>query len=104
MAGRDKRCLGFGELRMDDQRLFWPKCARQQGECLRCSGSGKYVIDGNAVRCRDGLAGGVGVGIGSEILRRVVDDRAEPVRRCRKADIDSQVDSLRRRRDSMVLA
>ena len=31
-------------------------------------------------------------GIGGEILRRVVDDRAEPVRRCREADIDSQVD------------
>src|SRR6478672_9294065 len=92
MAGRDERSLWFSELWVDDQRLFLLEGARQQGECLRCSGSGKYVIDGNAVCCRDGFRGGVGVRIGGEIRRRVIDDRAEPVRRCRTADIDSQVD------------
>src|SRR6476661_886872 len=92
MAGRGERCLGFGELRMDDQWLFWPEGTRQQGECFCCSGGGKYVINGNAVRRRNGFCRGVSVGIGGEILGRVVDDRTEPVRRCREADIDSQVD------------
>ena len=38
VSGRDERRLGFGELRMDDQRPFGTKCASQQGEGFGASG------------------------------------------------------------------
>ena len=91
MSGRDERSLGFGELRMDDQRPFGTKGASQQGEGFRASGSRQDLIDRDVVGLGDGLGGRVGVGVRSEVPGRAVDDRAEPIRGSGQADVDGEI-------------
>src|SRR3954464_9721056 len=91
MSSRNECSLRFGELWVDDQRLFGRKGACNQCEGLGAPGRGQYLINSNAVGLGNGLSGCVGIGIPSEMLGGVADNCAEPVRRSGQAYVDRQV-------------
>src|SRR6185436_4369062 len=92
VAGREKRRLGFGELGVNDDWPLGMERTRDQSEGLGASGGGEYLIYADRVRLADRLAGCIRVRIFGQVLRRAVDNRAEPLGGSREADIDGQVD------------
>src|SRR4029450_9999999 len=91
MPGRTERRLRFSELRMDDQRPFGTYCPRYQRKGLRASRRRECLINSDSVGLHNGLCGGIGAGIGSEMRDSAVDYRAEPIRRSRQSDVDGQI-------------
>ena len=87
-----ERRLGFGELRVDDQRPFRTKGASQQSEGFRASGSRQHLIDCDVVGLSNGLGCCVGVGVRRKVLSGAVDDCAEPIRGSGEADVDRKID------------
>ena len=88
VPSRNERRLGFGELRMDDQRSMWTEGTGEQGESFGAARCRQHLINGDGVGLGDGLACCIGVGISSEVLGCVVDDCAEPGWRRGQPDVD----------------